>query len=119
MGVKQVTVGVVAVFDGHNGAEASDMASKLLLEYFALHTYFLLDATFSVVLKKLSGRLPNAGERDIVFQVLNWDEEPGGHELNFERCFNMYIQDMVLFQFLVLEKQIKLLISIADMLAQI
>ncbi|XP_022727559.1 uncharacterized protein LOC111283351 isoform X9 [Durio zibethinus] len=85
MGVRQVTVGVVAVFDGHNGAEASDMASKLLLEYFALHTYFLLDATFSVVLKKPSGRLPNVGERDIVFQVLNRDEELGGHELNSER----------------------------------
>ncbi|XWS46879.1 hypothetical protein CRYUN_Cryun14cG0105600 [Craigia yunnanensis] len=85
MGVKQVTVGVVAVFDGHNGAEASETASKLLLEYFALHTYFLLDATFSIVLKKQSGRLPNVGERDVVFQVLNWDEELGGHELNFER----------------------------------
>ncbi|XVF80840.1 hypothetical protein PTKIN_Ptkin15bG0107400 [Pterospermum kingtungense] len=84
-GVRQVVVGVVAVFDGHNGAEASEMASKLLLEYFALHTYFLLDGTFSVVLKKHSGRLPNVGERDIVFQVLNWDEELGGHELNFER----------------------------------
>ncbi|XVF32510.1 hypothetical protein REPUB_Repub17cG0089000 [Reevesia pubescens] len=85
MGVKQVTVGVVAVFDGHNGAEASEMASKLLLEYFALHTYFLLDATFSVVLKKPLVRLSNMGERDIVFQVLNWDEDIGGHELNFER----------------------------------
>ncbi|EOX94656.1 Phosphatase 2C family protein isoform 8 [Theobroma cacao] len=85
MGVKQVTVGIVAVFDGHNGAEASEMASKLLLDYFALHTYFLLDATFSVILKRPSGRLPNMGERDIVFQVLNWDEELGGHELNFER----------------------------------
>ncbi|XVE77828.1 hypothetical protein DITRI_Ditri13aG0093700 [Diplodiscus trichospermus] len=85
MGVKEVTVGVVAVFDGHNGAEASEMASKLLLEYFALHTYFLLDATFSVVLGKHSGRLPNVRERDIVFQVLNWNEELGGHGLNFER----------------------------------
>ena len=82
------------------------MASKLLLEYFALHTYFLLDATFSVVLKKHSGRLPNVGERDIVLQVLNWDEELGGHELNFERCFHMYTQDMFMFQFLVLEKWI-------------
>ncbi|KAK3193710.1 hypothetical protein Dsin_025020 [Dipteronia sinensis] len=32
------------------------MASKLLLEYFALHTYFLLDATYSVALKKSTGR---------------------------------------------------------------
>ncbi|GMI73992.1 hypothetical protein like AT3G63340 [Hibiscus trionum] len=85
IGVKEVIVGVVAVFDGHNGAEASEMASKLLLEYFTLHTYFLLDATFSFVLKKQSGRLPNVGEREIGFQVLNWDEEIGRHGLNFER----------------------------------
>ncbi|XP_031287144.1 uncharacterized protein LOC116145851 isoform X3 [Pistacia vera] len=84
-GVKEVTVGIVAVFDGHNGAEASEMASKLLLEYFALHTYFLLDATYSVVLKKSTGRLPIKGELDIVSQVLNWDEELGRHKLNFER----------------------------------
>ncbi|XP_039048274.1 probable protein phosphatase 2C 51 isoform X2 [Hibiscus syriacus] len=85
IGVKEVIVGVVAVFDGHNGAEASEMASKLLLEYFALHTYFLLDATFSFVLKKQSGWLPNVAERDIGFQVLNWDEVIGRHGLNFER----------------------------------
>lgn len=97
MGVKQVTVGIVAVFDGHNGAEASEMASKLLLDYFALHTYFLLDATFSVILKRPSGRLPNMGERDIVFQVLNWDEELGGHELNFERCFHVCTQKSACF----------------------
>ncbi|KAI5414395.1 hypothetical protein KIW84_040047 [Lathyrus oleraceus] len=44
MGIREVVVGIVAVFDGHNGAEASEMASKLLMEYFVLHTYFLLDA---------------------------------------------------------------------------
>ncbi|KAK4848290.1 hypothetical protein QYF36_011360 [Acer negundo] len=85
MGIKEITVGILAVFDGHNGAEASEMASKLLLEYFALHTYFLLDATYSVALKKSTGRLPNKGEHDNVFQVLNWDEELGRHELNFKR----------------------------------
>ncbi|XP_021898011.1 probable protein phosphatase 2C 51 [Carica papaya] len=73
---KEVTVGIVAVFDGHNGAEASEMASKLLLEYFALHTYFLLDATYSVLLKKPTGRF---------LQVLNRDEGISQHELNFER----------------------------------
>ncbi|PRQ44472.1 putative protein-serine/threonine phosphatase [Rosa chinensis] len=46
LGIKEVKVGIVAVFDGHNGAEASDMASKLLLEYFVLHTYFLLDSPY-------------------------------------------------------------------------
>ncbi|PPD68961.1 hypothetical protein GOBAR_DD34160 [Gossypium barbadense] len=34
IGVKEVSVGVVAVGDGHNGAEASEMASKLLLEIY-------------------------------------------------------------------------------------
>lgn len=90
-GRQEVTVGIVAVFDGHNGAEASELASKLLLEYFALHTYFLLDATYSAVLKKSTGRLPNKGERDIVFQVLNWDENLGRHELKFERFFSFCI----------------------------
>ncbi|KAF5462679.1 hypothetical protein F2P56_018667 [Juglans regia] len=70
IGVKEVVVGIVAVFDGHNGADASDMASKLLLEYFVLHTYFLLDATFS---KKSAGRFLDKREYD-VFRVLNWDE---------------------------------------------
>lgn len=75
MGIKEVTVGVVAIFDGHNGAEASEMASKLLLEYFILHTYFLLDATYSVAsLKKSTGRLPDRRVHDFVFQVLNGDE---------------------------------------------
>ena len=31
MGVKEVTLGIMAVFDGHDGAKASDMAPKLLL----------------------------------------------------------------------------------------
>ncbi|KAF5936733.1 hypothetical protein HYC85_024239 [Camellia sinensis] len=51
-GVTEVTVGIMAVFDGHNGAEASEMASKLLLEYFMLHTFFLLDTTFLFLSKK-------------------------------------------------------------------
>ena len=33
-------VGVVGVFDGHGGEEASDMASKLFMDYFLLHTIF-------------------------------------------------------------------------------
>lgn len=52
----------MAVFDGHNGEEASDMASRLLLEYFLLHTYFLLDSTYAVVLGK--SMLPNKEYRD-------------------------------------------------------
>ncbi|KAK3009173.1 hypothetical protein RJ639_014008, partial [Escallonia herrerae] len=33
-------VGVAAVFDGHGGKEASEMASKLFLDYFYLHAVF-------------------------------------------------------------------------------
>ncbi|KAI7992388.1 putative protein phosphatase 2C 51 [Camellia lanceoleosa] len=72
-GVTEVTVGIMAVFDGHNGAEASEMASKLLLEYFMLHTFFLLDTTFLFLSKKSMGRLPHNGEHDIIFQAFNWD----------------------------------------------
>lgn len=67
-GVKEVTVGIIAVFDGHNGDQASDTASKLLLEYFTLHTYFLLDTTFSFLLGRSMGRLPNKGVQGQFFQ---------------------------------------------------
>ncbi|XP_057460951.1 probable protein phosphatase 2C 51 isoform X2 [Actinidia eriantha] len=39
-GLKEVLVGVVAVFDGHGGKEASEMASENLLDYFFLHVVF-------------------------------------------------------------------------------
>lgn len=84
-GITEVTVGVAAVFDGHNGAEASEMASKLLLEYFTLHTYFILDTTFSILSKKSIGRLPNKGEDYRTSQTRNWNEELGRHVLNFGR----------------------------------
>ncbi|XP_074316167.1 uncharacterized protein LOC141652544 isoform X2 [Silene latifolia] len=58
-GLTEVAVGVVAVFDGHNGSEASEMASNLLLEYLILHTFFLLDESFPSFLKKFFGRLSN------------------------------------------------------------
>jgi protein phosphatase 1K len=35
------TVGIVAVFDGHGGKEASEMGSKLLFDYFKVHLVFL------------------------------------------------------------------------------
>lgn len=75
----------MAVFDGHGGAEASEMASKLLLEYFILHTFFLLDATYSSVLKKSTGRLHNSREHGSLFQVINWDEVLGRYELDHGR----------------------------------
>lgn len=88
IGVKEVVVGIVAVFDGHNGADASDMASKLLLEYFVLHTYFLLDATFS---KKSAGRFLDKREYDVVFRVLNWDERT-------TRCMTLILESDIVFK---------------------
>ncbi|KAK4742810.1 hypothetical protein SAY87_000811 [Trapa incisa] len=84
-GLKEVTVGIVAVFDGHNGAEASEMASKLLIEYFILHAYFLLDSTFSVALKQFMGQLNDIGELDAFFQVINWNEDLNWQELDQDR----------------------------------
>uniref|UniRef100_A0A1J3K1H9 PPM-type phosphatase domain-containing protein n=1 Tax=Noccaea caerulescens TaxID=107243 RepID=A0A1J3K1H9_NOCCA len=72
-GTRDVMVGIAAVFDGHNGAEASDMASKLLLDYFALHINFLLDATFSAMTKKLIGRLPSQEEHGVILHLYNLD----------------------------------------------
>lgn len=87
VGIKEVMVGIVAVFDGHNGAEASEMSSRLLLEYFLLHTYFLLDATYSVLLKKPGGSFQYTREHGTVPQVHDWDYVLGRHELNFGRFF--------------------------------
>ena len=84
-GIKEVTVGVVAVFDGHNGAEASDMASKLFLEYFVLHTYFLIDASYSAILKTAAGRLETSVDHYNISQRRNWDGLLNGHELDIGR----------------------------------
>lgn len=75
MGVKEVIVGMIAVFDGHNGAEASEMASKLLFEYFFLHIYFLLDGIYSIAFKKSSDRLLYREPHDVIFQGLNLDKD--------------------------------------------
>jgi hypothetical protein len=93
MGIKEVVVGIVAVFDGHNGAEASEMASKLLMEYFVLHTYFLLDATYSVISKASTGTLLHGKDHDHV-NVLHRRKEMLGwqlNELHSERCFCNFI----------------------------
>ncbi|XP_023773030.1 uncharacterized protein LOC111921679 isoform X1 [Lactuca sativa] len=84
-GIRDTSVGIVAVFDGHNGAEASEMASKLLLEYFTLHTYFLLDNAFSFLSKTSRGMLPNKGEHDHASRMLSWDEKLGEHVLHIGR----------------------------------
>ncbi|KAL0925846.1 hypothetical protein M5K25_004217 [Dendrobium thyrsiflorum] len=74
-GIKEILVGIVAVFDGHNGAEASDLASKLLVEYFSLHVYFVLDGIYSATLKKSSEKLTYNEELDVIVQVLESDKE--------------------------------------------
>ncbi|XP_027773404.1 probable protein phosphatase 2C 51 isoform X1 [Solanum pennellii] len=39
-GVEEASVGIAAVFDGHGGKEASEMASQKLIDYFLLHVVF-------------------------------------------------------------------------------
>ncbi|KAM1359934.1 hypothetical protein ACFX11_046893 [Malus domestica] len=56
-GIKEVRVGIVAVFYGHNGSEVGDMASKLLLEYFDLHMHFLVGASYSAMLENVASRI--------------------------------------------------------------
>ncbi|BBH10266.1 Protein phosphatase 2C family protein [Prunus dulcis] len=102
-GVKEVTVGIVAVFDGHNGAEASEMASKLLLEYFVLHTYFLIDASYSAILKKGSGSLQTSADHHSIFQRYNWDGLLDRHELDlgrFKHSFQTNFDDSFHFEIL-------------------
>ncbi|XP_068634349.1 uncharacterized protein [Aristolochia californica] len=84
-GVKEINVGIVAVFDGHNGDEASEMASKLLLEYFLLHVYFLLDGIYSITFKKSYGRFMSKGDMGASFEVVNQYKERLQHNLNLER----------------------------------
>ncbi|XP_076914191.1 uncharacterized protein LOC143573109 isoform X1 [Bidens hawaiensis] len=84
-GIRDTSVGIVAVFDGHNGAEASEMASKLLFEYFTLHTFFLLDSMFSFLSKISKGMLPSKGEHDYASQMLGWDEKLGEYVLYIGR----------------------------------
>lgn len=90
MGVKEVSVGMIAVFDGHNGAEASEMASKLLLEYFFLHIYFLLDGIYSFPFKKSSDRLLHRKQHDVIFQGLNLDKDLESHRIKliYPQIFN-------------------------------
>ncbi|XP_022145966.1 probable protein phosphatase 2C 51 isoform X5 [Momordica charantia] len=74
-GLTEIPVGVIAVFDGHNGAEASEMASKILLEYFVVHTYFLLDATYSGIFKRSVKTFSNERDHGTIFNQLSWNEE--------------------------------------------
>ncbi|KAJ4848091.1 hypothetical protein Tsubulata_047021 [Turnera subulata] len=47
-GLENVTVGVAAIFDGHGGKEASEMASNFLFDYFHLHVAF---QSYKVIMK--------------------------------------------------------------------
>ncbi|XP_039114783.1 uncharacterized protein LOC120250083 isoform X4 [Dioscorea cayenensis subsp. rotundata] len=100
LGVEEISVSLVAIFDGHNGEEASDMASKLLLEYFVLHMYFILDLIYSSVMKSSSERLTYSGVQNLIFQELNLDEGKRSQYMDigrsrwmfpivFERSFHM------------------------------
>ncbi|PKA48805.1 Putative protein phosphatase 2C 76 [Apostasia shenzhenica] len=84
-GVMDIRVGIVAVFDGHNGADASDLASKLLLEYFFLHVYFLLDSIYSVALKKSAEKLTYGAEHNAILQVLKSDKHESWQKLGQDR----------------------------------
>lgn len=85
-GLKEVPVGIIAVFDGHNGAEASEMASKILLEYFVVHTYFLLDATYSGIFKRSIKTSSNEREHCTLFNQLSWSDKISNLDLELGRC---------------------------------
>lgn len=83
MRIKEVDVGVMAIFDGHNGDEASEMASKLLLEYLLLHVYFLLDGIYSIMFRNSTGKLTHK-EVTILNSVLNlYKEDQSNHGQRF------------------------------------
>lgn len=99
------------MFDGHNGAEASDMASKLLVDYFFLHTYFLLDVTYSMVLSKpemLSSSVePNGDFWELDLDTIwnNFDAErfaylyvfPLGNSACFSEPLKVIVEHIILF----------------------
>lgn len=72
--MKEVNVSIVAIFDGHGGAEASDMASKLLLEYYSVHVNFLLYEVYSSVMSTDFGRLVFVEEHSGTTPAVNVDE---------------------------------------------
>ncbi|XP_031482576.1 uncharacterized protein LOC116252432 isoform X3 [Nymphaea colorata] len=84
-GPKEINVGLVAVFDGHNGDEASEMASKLLPEYFFLHLYFILEGIYTSALRKASGRLSLDGKMELTVPGFDWSWNSNEHAFYFER----------------------------------
>ncbi|PIA45708.1 hypothetical protein AQUCO_01600146v1 [Aquilegia coerulea] len=101
-GIEEVMAGIVAVFDGHNGAEASEMSSKLLLNYFSLHVHFLRGWMYSLASEESIGKVIHEGEPDSISEVLNRVDKYRDHGLDlgrlkvmlpeiFDRTFRMEI----------------------------
>ncbi|XP_047315868.1 uncharacterized protein LOC124919630 [Impatiens glandulifera] len=91
-GLSEFMIGILAVFDGHNGVEASEMASRLLLEYFMLHTYFLLDTTFSILSSKSIARLPDNSEGYHALQGMNMGEKLQNYLSDSERQSALFVE---------------------------
>lgn len=74
-GQEDVRVGVVAVFDGHIGKEASEMASKLVLDYFFVHS----------MIGSFKNWLSLKEEQNLAFQNSNEDVELEPHKSTIAR----------------------------------
>lgn len=76
-GTEEVRVWVAAVFDGYAGEEASEMASKLLLDYFLLHSMF------TSISQNTGGYiLANKEQRE--------EARQGQHDVHLLRCCSSY-----------------------------
>lgn len=65
-GLEEVRLGVVAVFDGHGGEEASEMASNLLFNYYYLHYVFKMYK----LMVQYKGDLTMAESKSLLLEVL-------------------------------------------------
>ncbi|KAJ9172005.1 hypothetical protein P3X46_015296 [Hevea brasiliensis] len=65
-GFEEEAVGIVAVFDGHGGKECSEMASKLLFDYFYLHVVF---QSYKVMAHH-NGVLPSSDYKSFQLEIL-------------------------------------------------
>lgn len=65
--LKEVRLGIAAVFDGHGGTEASEMASQLLLNYFHLH---YVSKMYKLMVQQYKGELTMAESKSLLLQVL-------------------------------------------------
>lgn len=66
-GLKEVRLGIAAVFDGHGGSEASEMASHLLLNYFHLH---YVSKMYKLMVQQYKGELTMAESKSLLLQLL-------------------------------------------------